>query len=302
MEVKNWSYEEFPEFTESIEGAVCLDTTGDEIGVRCTANVEYANINGTPLHLHVLRPFTRNDPDMLLPCVAFVQGSAWMEQETFVQVPMISKLAERGFVVVSIEYRHSGIAPFPAQALDVRNAIRFLRIHAAEYGIEPDRMVVMGDSSGGHTAMFAGIIHDDGEASNIYPGVSAEVKAIINLYGSCSVMAEDGNPTTINHHMPDSPEGMEMGGINLKEHPELCRKLSVECNIDPDTELVPVLIFQGTKDRTVNITSSVVLYKRLRECGKNVQFYLVRGGDHGGAEYWTDQVLDIEERFIREHI
>lgn len=75
-------------------------------------------------------------------------------------------------------------------------------------------------------------------------------KGIISFYGACSVMLDDGMPSTINHHLPESPEGKQMGGVNLRVHPELCRKLSVECNIDEDTELPPVLMFHGTKDRT----------------------------------------------------
>ncbi len=109
--------------------------------------------------------------------------------------------------------------------------------------------------------MFAGILQDDDRESNLYPGISASVKGILNYYGSVSVMLEDSNPTTINHHMPDSPEGMEMGGVNLKERPDLCRKLSVECNITENTDLPPVLIFHGTKDRIVNTRQSVNLYK-----------------------------------------
>ena len=49
-------------------------------------------------------------------------------------------------------------------------------------------------------------------------------------------MLDDGMPSIINHHLPESPEGKQMGGVNLRVHPELCRKLSVECNIDEDTE------------------------------------------------------------------
>ena len=90
-----------------------------------------------------------------------------------------------------------------------------------------------------------------------------------------------------------------MGGANLLEHPEWARALSVECNIDEATQLPPTLIFHGTKDRTVNCTGSVVLYNRLKETGHPVEFYLIKGADHGGAEFWTDTVLDIEEKFIR---
>lgn len=129
--------------------------------------------------------------------------------------------------------------------------------------------------------------------------VSAEVKGIVDYYGSVSVMLEDGNPSTINHHLPDSPEGMEMGGVNLRERPDLCKKLSVECNIDETTEVAPALILHGTKDRTVNTRESVILYRRMKEVGKDVQLYLIKGADHGGPEFWMPEVIDIVDSFIQ---
>ena len=159
MEVKEWSYEDFPEFAEEVEGAVKIPTTGNEIGVIYHHNVEYAEIDGEKLHLQILRPLTRNQPDMVCPCVVFVQGSAWFKQDVYAQLPRVAKLAERGYAVAVVEYRHSGIAPFPAQIMDARNAVRFLRVHAEEYRIAPEKIVIAGDSSGGHTAMFAGMIH-----------------------------------------------------------------------------------------------------------------------------------------------
>ena len=112
-------------------------------------------------------------------------------------------------------------------------------------------------------------------------------------------MLEDDNPPTNNPDMRGSPEGMEMGGVNLKERPDLCRKLSVECNITEDTDLPPVLIFHGTKDRTVNTRQSVNLYKKLKETGKEAYLYLIRGADHGGAEFWTYEVCNIADTFIK---
>lgn len=300
MEIKEWSYEEFPEFSEEVEGITVIPTTGEETGIRYFHDVEYAHIGDVSLHLQILRPTSRNHPKDILPCVVFVQGSAWMEQDVYAQLPLMARLAEKGYVVACVEYRHSGIAIFPAQALDARNAVRFMRKNADEYGIDPEKMIIAGDSSGGHTAMFAGIIHNDQSEENLYPGISGEVKGIINLYGSVSVMMEDGNPSTLNHHMPDSPEGLEMGGVNLKEHPQLCKKLSVECNITEDTEIAPVLIFHGTKDRTVNTRESIVLYQTLIKAGKKASCYLIQGADHSGAEFWTETVLEIEDQFIKQ--
>jgi acetyl esterase/lipase len=174
-----------------------------------------------------------------------------------------------------------------------------MRKHAEEYHIDGEKMILAGDSSGGHTVMFAGLIHDDDSADNLFPGISAEVQGIVNYYGSCSVMREDSNPSTLNHHLPDSPEGMEMGGANLRERPDLCRKMSVECNITKETRIAPVLIFHGTKDRTVNTYNSVDVYRKLKECGKEANLYLIQGADHGGAEFWTPEILDIVDQFAK---
>lgn len=304
MEIREfWDFDEFPEFAETLDGVETIETTGNEMGARYIPNIEYANVDGLDLHLQILLPYCRNElvynRRISRPCVVFVQGSAWMNQDVYGQLPQVARLADMGYEVAIVEYRHSGIAAFPAQAVDTRNAIRFLRIHAEEYGIDSEKIVVAGDSSGGHTAVLAGMLHDDDTKNNMFPGVSAEVKGIVNFYGSVSVMLEDANPTTINHCLPDSPEGMVMGGVNLRENPELRKKLSLEENITEATDIAPMLIFHGTKDRIVNTKQSVLLYKKLKECGKDVQFYLIKGADHSGPEFWTPQVLDIVDKFIR---
>lgn len=308
MEVRNWSYDEFPEFTRVPEGAQVIETTGEEMGVNYFHDVEYARVSGTPLHLQILIPACRKsgfvpfaeEQPFSLPCFVFVQGSAWFPQYVYAQLAQLSRLALRGYVCAIVEYRHSGIAAFPAQARDARNAVRFLRQNARQYGIDPHRMILAGDSSGGHTAMWGGMLQDDASEDNLFPGVSAGVCGIVNYYGSTSVIAPDSNPCTVNHCLPDSPEGQVMGRQNLLEHPELARQLSVECNIDEKTVLPPVLIFHGTKDRTVNCEGSAVLYEHLKETGHPVRFYLVKGADHGGPEFWTDGIIDIVDRFCRE--
>ena len=307
MEVRQWSYEELPEFTRIPEGAEVIETTGGETGVNYFHDVEYANVNGTPLRLQILIPACRNsgfqpfaeEQPFSLPCFVFVQGSAWFQQYLYAQVASLAQLALRGYVCAVVEYRHSGIAPFPAQAKDARNAVRFLRQNARRFGVDPDRMILAGDSSGGHTAMWGGMLDDDGTEDNLFPGVSAKVSGIVDYYGSTSVMAPDSNPCTVNHCLPDSPEGLVMGGKNLLEHPELARQLSVECNIDESTPLPPVLILHGTKDRVVNCEGSAILYERLKATNHPARLFLLKGADHGGPEFWTGRVLDIVDGFCK---
>lgn len=290
MEIKNWSYEEFPAYEENVPGAVRLKTTGEEIGVYYRPNVVYANPGGFELHLQLLVPFTRNEPERLWPALAFVQGSAWMKQDIYKSCAMLGNLARRGYTVAIVEYRHSGIAPFPAQVEDALQAIRFLRAHAAAYSINPEQIFISGCSSGGQVAMFCGLNQQEPEV---------RVCGILNYYGAVNLLMDDGFPSTPNHHQPDSPEGMLMGGRDLRREPELRKAATVECHITPETALPPVLIFHGTKDRTVSARQSVSLYRKLISCNKEAYLYLLEGADHGGAEFWTDEACQVADRFMR---
>ena len=304
MEIKAWSYEEFPDFTEEVLGAERMATTGEEMGVHLRRDVEYARAGGVSLVLQILEPFQRNAPDRRYPCMVFVQGSAWKEQDVYRPCAMMARMASLGFVTAVVQYRHSGIAPFPAQIQDALNAVRFLRCQGERYHVNPEQMFLAGCSSGGHTAMFAGMTGDAGEweKENCYPQVSARVSGIINYYGSVDLTDPEGYPSTVNHQLADSPEGMLMGGVNLREHPELARKATVTSWITPERKLPPVLIIHGTKDRTVSVRQSVKLYRALQDCGKEASLILLEGADHGGAEYWTEELCGRVADFMRKHL
>ena len=286
MEVKAWSYEGLPEFTDEVEGAVWLDTTGDEPQVDYLPDVDYATYGDRTLRLQILKPRTRNHPTPTgLPCFVYVQGSAWRKQNIYQDVPQLARMAALGYVAALVEYRGSDEATFPCPIVDARNAVRYLRANAAMYGIDPDRMVLAGNSSGGHTAVYASMWQ--GEEENLYPGVSAEVSCVVDYYGSVSVMADDSNPTTIDHCLPTSPEGMEMGGVNLRERPDLMRLLSVECNVDEDTPVPPVLILHGEMDTLVDVHGSEEFKRQADECGANVTLVELPYSNHG-----TDQQIN----------
>lgn len=70
--------------------------------------------------------------------------------------------------------------------------------------------------------------------------------------------------------------------------------------MDENTKLPPVIMFHGTKDRTINPRVSVTVYERLRQCGKDVKLYFLEGANHGGSEFWTEEVLNIIMQFMCE--
>ena len=104
MEVKEWSYKDFPEFMERPEGVEVIETTGDETGVCYLHDVEYVRIDGKPLYLQILIPTSRNGGFdqaaekqlFAAPCFVFVQGSAWREQNVYGQLAQVAKLAAKG--------------------------------------------------------------------------------------------------------------------------------------------------------------------------------------------------------------
>lgn len=300
MEVKKWTYEEFPEYTEIPEGARRIETTGDEIGVQFIREVEYAAPDGVPLCLNILLPITRNEPDKKYPCLVYVQGSAWKEQDLYMSVCCLDEIVKKGFAAAIAQYRHTGQAPFPAQIRDARNAIRYMRAHAAEYRVNPDEIFIGGDSSGGHTAVFCALAEEGGDMDeSLFPGVSAEVRGVLDYYGTVTLLMEDGFPTTTSHHTPKAPEGKLLGGIYVMEHPELAAKASAVTHITPDKKLPPFCIFHGTKDRTANARQSVELYEKLRACGKEARLYLIARADHCGPEFWAEQAVNAAAGFMR---
>lgn len=309
MDIKPWEYADFPAFNEPVPGATRVPTTDDEIGVTYHPDVPYATAGTTTLHLQILVPQTRNQTDATTyPCMVHVQGSAWMKQDRTALVPTLSRIAERGFVVAIVEYRHSGIASFPAQIQDARNAVRFMRANAAQYHVDADNLFLSGCSSGGQVALLAAVAHAadrtdmDDTSLSLAPNaadVSDATRGVIDYFGAVNGQMDDGFPSTVDHHLATSPEGMMMGHVDLRDRPDLRAAMTVESYLTPELALPPVLILHGTKDRLVNARQSASLYRRLRDVGKSAELYLLEGADHGGAEFWTDGMCRVATDFMR---
>ncbi len=296
VEVKNYTYETMPDYSDCVEGAKEVLMTGDEIGLTYLPDVVYDTKNDVSLHLQIITPKIFNDPEHIFPCVIFVQGSAWHEQNLYGNIPHLGRLASRGYVVALVEYRHSGIAHFPAQIIDAKNAIRYMKAHASTYHLDPEKVIIMGDSSGGHTSSMVGMTANTTLFDEPMNEENCHVKGIINLYGAVDITMPYGYPSTLNHQMADSHEG-QLVGYDIREHMEEAKKANAVTYVEED--FAPMLILHGTKDKTVFCQQSVDLYQKLKEVGKDVELYLVRYSDHGGAAFWKEEVIDIYDQFIQ---
>src|SRR5262245_57189215 len=202
------SWEAFPESTVTADGILTLEADRSELSSKLHANVPYATKSGVPLHLHIIEPKQSEGEARRFPLVVYVQGSAWFKQDIGYEVPQLSRFARKGYVVAVVEYRPSTVAPFPAQVKDTKTAIRFLIKNASAYSIDPERIVLWGDSSGGHTAVMAGVTLDDSDLSDESPSDGPiRLKAIVDFYGPVDVSKMNLEPSTQDHRNAHSPEG-----------------------------------------------------------------------------------------------
>ncbi len=120
------------------------------------------------------------------PGVVWIHGGepAGGAKDDATSANMCGALAAAGYVCASIDYR-AGEGAWPANLRDCKNAVRFLRVHAAEYHVDPDRLAVLGGSAGGHLSLMVGLTTDEPglEPPAPYPGVSSAVVAVVDFYG-----------------------------------------------------------------------------------------------------------------------
>ncbi|MBQ8555498.1 MAG: alpha/beta hydrolase [Clostridia bacterium] len=292
--------ENFPENMTLPEGARSVrwqDTFG--YGVAFKPDIVYAQRDGETLHIQHLCP--RNDRTDN-PLIVYVQGSAWFRQDVFIHLPEMIRMCQKGYCVALVQYRPSTTAPFPAQAEDVKSALRFLRRNAQKYRFDPDRVAIWGDSSGGHTALMAGITGDAWPKHPDDDTTTAQVRCIVDWYGPTVISEMGYEPSGNEHTSPDCPEGWLIGHLPVQEHPELAARTVPQSYLRADVPTPPILIMHGSRDMTVNFQQSVHLYQKLREMGKEAEFIRLEGADHGWRGFCCDAALDEVDAFLRKHL
>lgn len=294
---------DFEAFCEALPNVQHLEADGTEVYGLYKHDVCYVERDGVKRTLQMIVPEQKETNSQVYPAILYVQGSAWMKQDNYKRLGVMARLAQRGFVTAILQYRESGIATFPAQIEDAKTGVRFLRKYAEEYHIDPDQIFLMGDSSGGHTAVMAAFTADeDIMDTDVYGEYSCKVKAVVDFYGVTDVRVKEDFPTTLNQGEPDSPEGMLIGGRDVYENPHLSDPIACAGYVSAEKEIPPILIMHGEADDMVSCRQSIRLYKKLLEEGKEVAFYLVKNAAHGDIAFWTEDKMDIVEKFIRSHM
>lgn len=298
VEPQNIPRNEFPKSTAKSNGMHEINVSIDNHALTYYRDVEYLQRNGKSLYLQIIVPYTEHKE--LFPLIVYVPGSAFHKQNVPSCVSTLSLLASKGYTVALLEYRGSEEAAFPAQMLDAKQGLRFMQKNAEKYNADCNNIFVMGDSSGGHTALMAGLttgikkLEEDDNC--VY------VNGVIDLYGPVNIATMNCELSSQDHRTPDSPEGYLIGRKNVLENPELVYPTVVTNYIEKNRKIPPVLVFHGTNDELVSFSQSCELHDKLCEEKKEVYFYAINGAHHGGEEFWCEQVLNTEIEFIKKNM
>ena len=248
--------------------------------------------------------YVRRDVSTPQPTLIFIHGGGWTGGTKEARALAIQPYLAMGLNVVNVEYRLAKVALAPASVEDCRCALKWVLSRAKEYGIDTQKIVVSGDSAGGHLALMTGFLPasaglDRECASNGYLGrepVPEEMKvaAVVNWYGISDVTELLSGPNMRAYAVT------WMGSMSDRE--EIAKRVSPATYVRAG--LPSVLTLHGDADPVVPYLQSVRLHKALTDAGVANELMTVRGGKHGldccNLEQRTKAYQTIQA-FLRTH-
>jgi acetyl esterase/lipase len=263
-------------------------------------DIEYARVGEHRLLLDLYLPPAAKADAPKPPLIVWVHGGAWRGGSK-ADVPL-RPLVDAGYAVASIDYRLSTVAPFPAQAHDIKAAIRFLRAKQQEYGYDARRVAVAGNSAGGHLAALVGVTNGNKELEGTvgdHLDQSSDVQAIVSLYGMSDL-------TTI--LAQSTPHGLEVRvpalqlllGGQPDQKPELARLASPVFHVDAKDP--PLLLIHGDQDPQAPINQSHELQGKYEALRLPHRFVVIHGAGHGGKAFFDAERMELIRSFLAEHL
>ena len=263
------------------------------------ANIEYAPAAPAQSKGHLLDLYIPKGGQTPLPLVIWTGGSAWMADNGKDFAGWLAPaLNDAGFAVAGVSIRSSFQTQFPGQLFDIKAAIRWLRANGAGYGIDPERIAIMGDSSGGWTAAMAAVTGDvpnlEGTIGTV--GVSSAVQAAIAFYPPTRLTEMDawalkpckpglgvmgaGMGGGFCHDDVDSPES-RLIGCGIQACPDRAALADPTRYISKEDP--PIMILHGESDPLVPHAQGELLYQALNKACHDAVFISLPRAGHGPA-------------------
>lgn len=248
------------------------------------------------------------------PVIIAIHGGAFMgcDKADMQILPMLEGL-KRGYAVISINYRMSGEAKFPALVHDAKAAVRWIRGNAQQFKLDPDKIAAWGGSAGGYLSTMLGTsvgIHSLEDLSLGYPDQPCHVQAVVAWYGPTDFLKMDAQlqasgllpPAGFRHNEANSPESLLLGAT-ITDIPEQVKAANPETYIRRGAP--PFLLQHGTRDAVVPVQQSVEFAIKLEQVlGKDRVFLdLLEGAEHADPRFETAEnvkkVLDFLDRAMK---
>lgn len=241
-------------------------------------DVIYGRVAGSALLANLAWP----DGPGSRPAILSVHGGRWRGgNRTDASSIKVQQWAEFGFFAMSIDYRLVGGSPAPAPYVDLRCAMRWLHAHAADYGVDPERIYLIGQSSGGHLVSLAATLGDGpfGKAGG-WDGARSDVRAVVSVAGAYDVNTLSwGNLWT------------PVSG-NVEEARRLASPIT---HVSAATK--PILVIHSDDDKSVPVQQAVDFVEKLKTAGVRHRFVHYTDRGHMGI---TDEVIKEARAFIAE--
>jgi acetyl esterase/lipase len=260
---------------------------------RVQRDIEYARVGDHSLTLDLYRPAA----SVTSPLIIWVHGGAWRGGSKK-DMPL-GRLVAEGYAVASADYRLTPVAAFPAQAHDLKAAIRFLRANAGKLQLDSGRFAIAGASAGAHLAALVGVTHGvselEGEVGE-HRGESSEVRAIVSFYGmsNLTTILDQSTPHGLKVRVPALE--LLLGGLP-PARPELARLASPVFHVDATDP--PLLLLHGDQDPQAPINQSHELHAAYQRAGRPVRFEVISGAAHGGPAFYDEPRLNGVREFLR---
>jgi acetyl esterase/lipase len=232
--------------------------------------------------------------------VVVVHGGAWMNGDPSQAAGNALHFARHGIATVSVSYRLAPKHRFPAPVDDVRRGLRHVRAHAAELGIDPDRIALLGLSAGAHLALMAHV-------ARALPGLAVDLPAAL------ASVAEDVRAVMLHYGPFDLtrarafPDGIDPAGELLGERRTDPAWVQIASPVRHAEQVrAPVLLIHGTADTVVSYRESVRMHEALQAAGKTSELLLLEGAPHAFQMEWRGEANrranDAMDAFLGKHL
>lgn len=243
------------------------------------------------------------------PAVLYFPGGGFTSADHEKFLEMRYALACAGYVVAACEYR-AVPNKFPALLEDAKAAVRWMRAHASEFGVDANRIGLLGDSAGGYVVQMAGATNGEKNWDvGDFKEVSSDVQAVVSIYGISDLTTIGEGLGNENVHasaavtealLLNGPAFKDFAGASVNADPQKAKAASPIGHVD-GTE-PPFLLMHGSGDKVVSPLQSKKMFEALQNKKVEAEYVLVRGAEHGDLPWYQSGVISRVVNFFDRHL